>query len=66
MQALESIGAILCSVVHQKMTIVQIFVMREDEALIGVLANVFFYPIQLVTPSRRIFPRRCGKDIGVK
>ena len=56
----EPIGTIFQAVIHQKITYMEVFVMRQHEPFISRYAKVFSDPKQFIRPSAWIVPR-CGR-----
>jgi len=62
----KAIRSMFRAVINQEISLIQIFVMRENEPLIGRSSEMLFDPQYLVAPGRRIFPRGSGENIGVE
>lgn len=63
---LEPIGAALGPVIHQEVSVVQVFVVAEDQALVRRFAEPPLYPDPLVGPRTRIVPGSSRENVRVE
>lgn len=58
------------AVINEKLTAIEVLVMRQDEALVehvvGVVAEVLLDPLEFVVPCRRVVPRRSREHVQVE
>lgn len=66
MFALKLVRTIFRTIVDQKITSVEVFVVGEDEAFIDGFTEMALDPNQLIRLRGRVSPGGCGKHVGIE
>lgn len=62
----ELIGAVIWAVIDEEVALIEMFIVGEDEAFVGGVAEVFLDPIKFVGPCGGVVPWGGGEDVGIE
>lgn len=63
----EALGTVVAvAVVDEVIALVEVFVVRQDQPLVGRLTQVLLHPHHLIVPGGRILPGGRGQDVRIE